>query len=107
MTTFDNREAGYEAKFAHEQDMLFKATVRRNKMIGQWAADKLGISGDDAEHYAKEIVRHSLKKTDDDDVVHKIQRDFSDNFIYWSEHRIRAKLSSFMSAALNEVSAGA
>jgi hypothetical protein len=107
MTTFDNREAGYEAKFAHEQELQFKAIVRRNKLIGHWAASKLGISGDDAEQYASDMIRHSLKRTDDDDVVEKIRQDFHAIDLSYSEHRIRQKLSRFMSMALEEVAAGA
>ena len=61
MTTFNDRELGYEAKFAHEQDIIFKATARRNKLIAHWAADKLGFVEDEAAKYADAMVRSSLK----------------------------------------------
>lgn len=107
MTTFNDRELGYEAKFAHEQDIIFKATARRNKLIAHWAADKLGFVEDEAVKYADAMVRSSLKVSDDDDVVHRILEDFRNHDMPWSEHRIRQKLSHFMSIALGEVSASA
>ena len=72
MTTFDNREFGYEAKFAHDQEVIFKATARRNKLIAHWAADKLGFVEEEAAKYADLMIRNSLKVSDDDDVVHRI-----------------------------------
>nr|WP_319513421.1 DUF1476 domain-containing protein [uncultured Cohaesibacter sp.] len=107
MTTFDNREFGYEAKFAHDQEVIFKATARRNKLIAHWAADKLGFVEEEAAKYADLMIRNSLKVSDDDDVVHRILEDFRNHGMPSSEHRIRQKLSHFMSIALGEVTATA
>nr|WP_321459914.1 DUF1476 domain-containing protein [uncultured Cohaesibacter sp.] len=107
MTTFDNREAGYEAKFAHDQEVIFKATVRRNKMIGHWVAEELGYAEEAAERYVENLVRSCLKKADDDAVVDRILEDFRSHDLVSSEHRIRQKLSRLMSVALVEMTAEA
>src|SRR6516164_4407438 len=76
MTTFDKREEGFEKKFAHDEELRFKATARRNKLIGLWAAEKLGLTGADAENYAKSVVIADFEEQGDHDVVRKIRRDF-------------------------------
>ena len=107
MTTFDNRELGYEAKFAHDQEMMFKAKIRRDRMIGHWVAEKLGYAEDVAERYADAIVHSNIKHADDEHVVARIKEDLVSLEETWSEHRIRQKLSHFMSVALGEVTANA
>ena len=76
MTTFDKREEGFEKKFAHDEELRFKANARRNKLLGLWAAEKLGLSGAGAEAYAKEVVVADFEEAGDDDVLRKVRKDF-------------------------------
>src|ERR1700680_2811987 len=76
MTNFDKREEGFEKKFAHDEELKFKATARRNKMLGLWAAEKLGLSGADAEAYAKEVVLADIEASGQHDIFTKIRADF-------------------------------
>ena len=78
MSTFDEREKGFEKKFAHDQDLKFKAEARRNKMIAEWAADKLGFAGSEVEDYVKAVRRADFEEAGDEDVVRKISKDFDD-----------------------------
>jgi hypothetical protein len=77
MTTFDEREKGFERKFAHDEELRFKSTVRRNKLFGLWAAQKLGLSGDEAETYAKTVVKADFEQPGDDDVLRKVRADLA------------------------------
>ncbi len=106
MTTFDKREAGFENKFAHDEAMQFKATARRNKLLGAWAAGKLGISGAAAETYAKDVVMADFEETGDDDVVRKLVADFAAKKISMSETEIRAAMAELMATAISQVQAG-
>src|SRR3954467_9384059 len=74
MTTFDKREEGFEKKFAHDEELRFKANARRNKMLGLWAAEKLGISGDAAGAYARDVVMSDFEEGGDHDVLKKVRR---------------------------------
>ena len=74
MTTFDKREEGFEKKFAIDEELKFKANARRNRLLGLWAADKLGLSGAEADAYAKEVVVADFEEAGDDDVFRKIRR---------------------------------
>ena len=74
MTTFDKREEGFEKKFAHDEELRFKANARRNKLLGLWAAEKLGLSGAEADAYAKEVVVADFEEAGDDDVFRKFAR---------------------------------
>lgn len=76
MTTFDDREKGFEAKFALDQEQEFKAIARRNKMLGLWAAEKMGLSADSADQYAAAIVRADMEQPGDEDVFRKVAGDF-------------------------------
>ena len=69
MSTFDSREKGFENKFAHDEELRFKATARRNKLLGAWAAEKMGITGAAADSYAKDVVAADFEEAGDDDVV--------------------------------------
>ena len=77
MTTFDQRKDAFENKFAHDEELRFKATARRNKLLGLWAAEKLGKSGADAEAYAKAVVVADFEEAGDEDVVRKVKSDFA------------------------------
>ena len=76
MTTFDKREEGFEKKFALDEELRFKANARRNKLLGHWAAEKLGLTGADAEAYAKTVVMADFEEAGDDDVFRKVQHRF-------------------------------
>lgn len=106
MTTFDKREAGFENKFAHDEEMQFKATARRNKLLGAWAATKQGLSGADADAYAKEVVMADLAEAGDDDVVRKLLADFAAKKVAVSESEIRTAISELMTKAISQVQAG-
>lgn len=76
MSTFDNRKRDAERKFEHDEELRFKATARRNKLLGLWAAERLGIEGDAAQAYAKEVVMADFDRPGDDDVLEKVLKDF-------------------------------
>ena len=100
MTTFDKREEGFEKKFAHDEELKFKAFARRNKMLGLWAAGLLGKSGADAETYAKEIVIADLAEHGDDDVVAKLKADLAGKA---TEQQIRKQMSELLKQAVAQV----
>ena len=77
MTTFDKREEGFEKQFVHDEELKFKASARRNRLLGLWAAEKLGLSGVQAEAYAKEVVMADFEEPGDHDVFRKIRSDFA------------------------------
>ncbi len=101
MTTFDKREEGFEKKFAHDEELKFKAIARRNKLLGLWAAGLLGKSGADADAYAKEIVMADLAERGDDDVIAKLKADLGAKA---SEQQIRGQMSEFLAQAVAQVS---
>jgi hypothetical protein len=106
MTTFDKREEGFEKKFAVDEELRFKATARRNKMLGQWAAGKLGLSGADADAYAKAVVLADFESAGDDDVIGKVRKDFEAKGVGSSEQEIRRQLESFFLKAVEELKTG-
>jgi hypothetical protein len=103
MTTFDKREEGFEKQFAHDEALKFKASARRNKILGLWAAEKLGLSGAQAEAYAKEVVMADFEEPGDDDVLRKIRRDFDAKGINQSDQQIRRTMDELMAKAVAEV----
>jgi hypothetical protein len=105
MTTFDKREEGFEKQFAHDEELKFKATARRNKLIGLWAAEKLGLAGADAEAYAKAFVVADLESTGDHDVFGKIRRDFDAKGVSLSDHQIRRTIDELTARAVSEIKA--
>jgi hypothetical protein len=105
MTTFDKREEGFEKQFAHDEELRFKATARRNKLVGLWAAEKLGLSGAEAEAYAKEAVVAALEKSGDDAVFRKIRADFDAKGTAQSDHQIRRTMDEMMAKAVAAVKA--
>ncbi|CAN5304794.1 DUF1476 domain-containing protein [soil metagenome] len=100
MTTFDKREEGFERKFAHDEELRFKATSRRNRLLGLWAAEKLGLTGEEAESYAKTVMRADLEEAGEDDVFRKIRRDFDAKDIDQSDHQIRRTMDELMGKAI-------
>ena len=96
MTTFDDRENAFENKFAHDAEMQFKAEARRNKLLGLWAAELMGKSGDDAQAYAREVVKADFEEAGDEDVFRKVSADLGDKA---SEAEIRAKMVELLATA--------
>ena len=96
MTTFDDRENAFENKFAHDAEMQFKAEARRNKLLGLWAADLMGKSGDEADDYAKEVVRADFEEAGDEDVYRKVAGDLGDKA---DETTIRTKMAELLAEA--------
>lgn len=105
MNTFDKREEGFEKKFARDEELRFKATARRNKLLGLWAAEKLGLSGADAEAYAKEVVASDFEAPGDDDVFAKLRKDFDAKGVAQSDHQIRRTMTELLARAVEEVQA--
>jgi hypothetical protein len=101
MTTFDKREEGFEKKFAHDEDLKFKAMARRNKLLGLWAAGQLGKSGADADAYAKEVVLADFEEAGDNDVLRKVTKDLSAKNI--TEQQIRAKMDELLNTAIEQI----
>jgi hypothetical protein len=105
-TTFDKREEGFEKKFAHDEELRFKATARRNKLLGLWAAEKLGISGAAADNYAKEVVIADLEEAGDDDVIRKLRKDFDAKGVVQTDQQIRTIMVELMEQAIAQIKAG-
>jgi hypothetical protein len=105
MTTFDEREKTFERKFQHDQELAFKAKARRNKLLGQWAADQLGLTGDAREAYAREVVTADFEKPGDEDIVGKVAGDFARKGIKLDAARVRAELERFMAEAKKQLGA--
>jgi hypothetical protein len=106
MTTFDKREEGFEKQFAVDEELKFKATARRNKLLGLWAAEKLGLSGDEAEAYAKAVVTADFEEAGDHDVFRKVRRDFDAKGVSESDHQIRRTMDELLAKAVEAIKAG-
>jgi hypothetical protein len=103
MSGFDKREEGFESKFAHDADLRFKAEARRNKLVGAWAAELMGLTGDAAEAYGKELVKEDLKEAGDDDVFRKLRADFDAKGVEQSDHQIRRTMDEMLAKAVEEI----
>jgi hypothetical protein len=103
MTTFDGREKAFEDKYKHDQELQFKVEVRRNKLLGLWVAEMLGLSGADAEAYAKEVVAADFEEPGDADLIRKIQGDAAPKNLDLSEHRIRKKMDELIAIAKEQI----
>src|SRR5690554_8104062 len=103
MSSFDKRGEGFEKKFVHDEELQFKATARRNKLLGLWAAEKLGLSGEAAEQYAREVVRADFEEVGDEDVFRKIRKDFDDKGVDISDHLIRREMEEQMAVARQQI----
>jgi hypothetical protein len=103
VSNFDKREDGFEKKFAHDEEFRFKAAARRNKLLGLWAAEKLGKSGADADAYAKQVIAADLEEAGDEDVFRKIRQDFDKAGVTQSDHQIRRTLEEMMAKAVIEL----
>jgi hypothetical protein len=106
MTTFDKREEGFERKFAHDEELRFKATARRNKLIGLWAAEKLGLAGAAAESYAKDVVAADFEHPGSEDVLGKLRKDFDAKGVATSDAEIRQVMNEMLAQAAAQIRAG-
>ena len=106
MISFDKREEGFEKKFAHDEELRFKASARRNKLLGLWAAEKLGKTGAEAEAYAREVISADFEEAGDDDVFRKVQADLTAGGVVQSEHQIRRTMDELMTEAIEQIKNG-
>ena len=100
MTTFDDREQAFEAKFAHDEELQFKAQARCNKMLGLWAAELQGLTGDAAEAYAKSVIIADFEEAGHEDVVRKVAADLDGKA---SADEIRAKMAELLPVAKSQI----
>jgi hypothetical protein len=105
MSTFDKREDAFEKKYAHDEELRFKANARRNKLLGLWAAEKLGKAGADADAYAREVVSADLEEAGEEDVFRKVRKDFDAAGVSQSDHQIRRTMDELMARAVSEIKA--
>ena len=103
MSTFDKRKEGFETKYAHDEEVKFKAFARRAKLLGLWAADKLGLSGAEAEAYAKQAVLADLEEAGHEDLFRKIRADFDAKKVAQSDHQIRRTMDELLAIASQQV----
>ena len=106
MSSFDKREEGFEKKFALDEEQKFKAEARRNKLLGLWAAEKLGITGDAAGAYAKEVVAADFEEAGDQDVARKVMGDLTAKGVAITDAQLRLKMDELMATAILQVKAG-
>ena len=105
MTTFDEREKSYEKKFALDEELKFKSEQRRNKLLGEWAAGKLGLAGAGVEDYIKAVRKADLASKGDEDVFRKVWQDFSDKGVGVTETELRAAMADAMAKAVSQIEA--
>ncbi|HKK31048.1 MAG TPA: DUF1476 domain-containing protein [Alphaproteobacteria bacterium] len=103
MSTFDDREKQFEAKFQHDQEMQFKVMARRNRLLGEWAGSLMGLSGDDLATYAKEVVQADFEAPGDEDVFNKVHGDLTGKGVSVSEHQVRKQMSDLLLEAKKQL----
>ncbi len=103
MNSFDKRKESFEAKFAHDAELQFKAEARRNRMLGEWAGDLLGRTGDDVTSYVKEVIKSDFEMPGDEDVFNKIRKDFDDAGVDQSDHQLRRTMDDFLAQAVEQL----
>ena len=103
MTTFDDREHAFENKFAHDEEMKFRAEARRNRLLGLWAAGLMGKSGDDAAAYAKEVIKADFEEAGDEDVFRKVRGDFDTAGVEQSDHQLRRQMDDLLAEAITQI----
>ena len=106
MSGFDKRGDGFEKKFALDEELRFKAEARRNKLLGLWAAAKLGKNGPDADAYARTVVAADFEEAGDEDVFRKIRKDLDAGAVVESDHQIRRTMDELMAEAVAQIRAG-
>lgn len=103
MSGFDERENAFESKFAHDEELEFKAQARRNKLLGLWAAELMGLDGDEADAYAKDVIKSDFEEVGDEDVFRKVRGDFDAKGVEQSDHQIRHKMDQLLGDARKQV----
>src|SRR5258708_7634651 len=106
MTTFDKREEGFENKFVHDEEVKFKAEARRNKLLGLWVAEKLALSGEAADDYARSVVAAEVSAGSDAAVVRKVIDDLAAKGVAVTEAQLRMKMDELLAQAITQVKAG-
>lgn len=101
--SMDDRQKGFENKFAHDADLRFKAEARRNKLLGLWAADLIGKTGEDAAEYAKDVVKSDFQEAGDEDVFRKVRGDLDAAGAKVSDEQLRSKMIELMAEAIQQV----
>ena len=105
MTTFDDREKGFEKKFALDQDLKFRSESRRNRLLAEWAAAKLGIMGDALPDYVRSVVKADLEEKGDEDVFRKLHNDFAAAGVRVSDEEIRTAMGDLLAKAVADIEA--
>ena len=103
MSSFDERQKGFENKFKHDQETTFKVSARRNKLLGLWAAKQMGLTGAAADDYAKTVVMADMEKPGDDDVLQKVLKDLTDKGVAITAHRVRAEMDALLPEARKQI----
>jgi hypothetical protein len=103
MTNFEEREKGFERKFAHDEELKFRATARRNRLLGLWAAEQMGVTGDAAQAYAREVIKADLAEPGEEDLFRKIRADFDAKGVSQSDHQIRRMMADLMGEAVGQI----
>ncbi|MCJ7599222.1 MAG: DUF1476 domain-containing protein [Methyloceanibacter sp.] len=103
MNTFEDRQKGFERKFALDEELRFKSTARRNKLLGLWAAEKMGLSGDEAQTYAREVIKADFEEPGEEDVFRKIRADFDAKGVDQSDHQIRGRMADLLVEAVTQI----
>ncbi|MEL6365065.1 MAG: DUF1476 domain-containing protein [Pseudomonadota bacterium] len=106
MTTFDNREDAFENKFAHDAELRFKAEARRNKLLGLWAAERMGLEGDAAKEYAATVVKADLEEPGEEDVYRKVKGDLDGKGVSVAEDELRGKMRELLAQAVQQIEDG-
>jgi len=106
MTTFDDREQGFEKKFALDQEQEFKAGARRNRLLGEWAAGLMGLQGPQVAEYARAVVKSDFELPGDDDVFRKVFEDLKGSGVAVSEGEVRMKMAELLAQAREQVRSG-
>ncbi len=103
MTSFNDRERSFEKKFVMDEELKFKAEARRNKALGQWAAEKLGLSGTGVDDYVKAVRKADLAEKGDEDVFRKLRKDLDDKGVAVSDKELRKVMADFLAAAVQQI----
>lgn len=103
MSSMKDREKAFENKYAHDAEMTFKANARKNRLLGTWAAELMGMTGDEVAEYAKSVVIADLQEAGDGDVFRKVMGDFKDRAVAVTETELRAKMTEFLAEAQRQV----
>jgi hypothetical protein len=106
MSSFDEREKSFENKFKRDEEFKFKATARRNKLLGLWAAEQMGLAGADADAYAQEVIKSDFERPGDDDVLEKVFGDLQGKGVDTSEHLVRKHMDELLAEAMRQIHDG-